>query len=774
MPTASTRLITLGAVRVSSASGEELQSVTAQPRRVALLSYLMLARPRGFHTRDQLLSLFWPEYDNQRARNALSQAVHFLRRSLGAEVILSGAEDRLRINPDLCWCDAIAFEAALSESRVHEAIELYGGPFFEGFHVSAAAPELDRWVDSERDRLGRQYGDALRQMANARSTAGDFSGAVAWHRKLAAHDPLSSRTALGLMQALVAAGEAESALQHARVFETLVRQELDSAPDAQFEEYVRSLRKRTAPAVPNDDPHRDAPARPSRAVVAGGVPTAGATSMEPVAGAARRQTRYVSLAVGLLTASLALAAIAASRRGRSVPRLQCVAVLPIQNLSRDSTLDSFAESMTVAMITELMRFPDPRVIPPASMAKLEGTRQSLPEIGKVLDCDGVVDASLTRNGPAVHVDVRLLYAPEDRHLWARPFENDTSRSLVLQRAVIEAVVQRVQSFVGRDASVTAQPSRRVDTLAYKLYLHGRDEFRSRSAPSLNLAVAAFKQAIDQDSTFAAAYAGVADAYGYMATQGFAKQSYLDSARLIAARALALDDKSSEAHTSMGWILASDRNWSRAEDEFNQALRLQPDNALAHHWYALLLVTLDRREEALAQIRLAKQLDPTSQVINGANMMIEFFNGVKLPLGNPGNVKTIADRTFPLWHSVHGVNLARRGRCGEAYDANRIAQELAPDNTLMMLGLVGVHLLCGDSARGHALMKEVERRPDAAHMAVYIATIYAYEHKPDIAFAWLDRAQWNLQTYYQLRVNSDLAPLRADPRFTQLLRRLKMP
>ena len=91
---------------------------------------------------------------------------------------------------------------------------------------------------------------------------------------------------------------------------------------------------------------------------------------------------------------------------------------------------------------------------------------------------------------------------------------------------------------------------------------------------------------------------------------------------------------------MGWIAASDGNWSRAEGEFKEAIRLQRDNALAHHWYALLLVTLDRREEALAEIGRAKQLDPTSQLINGANMMIEFYNGVKLPLGNPGNAKKI--------------------------------------------------------------------------------------------------------------------------------------
>ena len=771
-PAPSYRLITLGAVRVASASGEELQSVTAQPRRVALLSYLVLARPRGFHTRDRLLSLFWPDYDNQRARNALSQAVHFLRRSLGADVIVSGADDQLRISADALWCDAIAFEAALSEHRVHEAVALYGGPFFEGFHVSAAAPELDQWVDSERDRLARQYGEALRRLAEERSSVGDLAGAVAWHRKLAVHDPLSSRAALGLMQALVAVGEPQSALQHARIFETLVRQELDSAPDSQFEDFVRSLKRRPALAVPNDALSDVKPVQPDEVkALAGADAPRSPASFTP---ASHRRTRSTTLAAGLLAASLAIVALVASKRARTPPRLECIAVLPIRNISGDSTLGPLAKSMTDAMITELMRYPEPRVKPAFSVTKLESTRQSLPETGRTLDCDGIVDASLTRNGRAVHVDVGLLYAPDDRHLWGQPFENDTSRTLVLQRAVIEAVARRVQSFVGGNATVPAQPSRRVDTMAYRLYLSGRDEFRHRSDASLTESVGMFRQAIGQDSSFAAPYAGIADAYGYMGTNGFASQSYLDSARLIASRALALDDNSSEAHTSMGWILASDGDWARAEDEFKQALRLQPDNALAHHWYALLLVTLDRREEALAEIRRAKQLDPTSQVINGANMMIEFLNGVKLPLGNPGNPKTIADRTNPLWHAVYGVNLAKHRRCSEAYDENRTAQELAPDNTMMMISLVGVHLLCGDSTRGHALLAEIEHRPDAAHMAVYIATVYAYEHKPDVAFAWLDRAQWNLQTYYQLRVNPDLAPLRPDPRFAQLLHRLKMP
>ena len=442
-PAPTNRLTTLGAVRVSSASGEELQSVTAQPRRVALLSFLVFARPRGFHTRDQLLSLFSPEYDDQRARNALSQAVHFLRRSLGAEVIASGADDQLRINPNAAWCDAIAFEAAVREGRVAEAVELYGGPFFDGFHISAASPELDRWVDSERDRLGRQYGEALRRMADDRATAGDVAGAVVWHRKLAAHDPLSSRAALGLMQALVAVGEPQSALQHARIHEALVRQELDSAPDPQVEEFVRSLKRRAAPAMPNEGASSDEPTRP-RMVDAAPLATA-PRSPAPVAGDPHRRTRYATLAAGLLAASLAVAALGFEARSVGASTRVYRGTTHPEPLW-DSTLDSFAESMTVAMITELMRYSEPRVIPPASMTKLKGTRQSLPEIGKALDCDGVVDASLTRNAAAPCTSMCGYCTRQKIGTSGRsPSKNHTSRSLVLQRAVIEAVARRASS-----------------------------------------------------------------------------------------------------------------------------------------------------------------------------------------------------------------------------------------------------------------------------------------------------------------------------------------
>src|SRR4051812_18415870 len=181
------RLITLGRVSCTKYDSE-LTSLTAQPRRVMLLVYLALAEPRGFQSRDRLLSLFWPEHDEARARNALSQAVHFLRRSLSADALVNGSDDLLRLHPDAVWCDAVAFEAAMAAGRVEEAIALYHGPFLDGFHITAAAPELDQWAAAQRDRLGHLHQRALRLMAQRHEDAGDCASAVVWHRELVGVD----------------------------------------------------------------------------------------------------------------------------------------------------------------------------------------------------------------------------------------------------------------------------------------------------------------------------------------------------------------------------------------------------------------------------------------------------------------------------------------------------------------------------------------------------------------------------------------------------------
>ena len=767
------RLSTLG--RVECANGDrELSAVTAQPRRIALLIYLTVAEPRGAHSRDQLLALFWPDHDEQRARNALSQAVHFLRRSLSADTLLNSGDDQLRVNPESIWCDVLAFETALVAGRTAEAVELYRGPFLDGFHISSAAPEFDRWVDGERDRLGRLYAGALQTMARNCEAAGDVVSAVQWHRRLAAQDPLSSAGALGLIRALATAGDYTGALQHARVYETMSRAELDAPPDPAITTFVDDLRQRIASPRPNGDGAATiANAQSSGVDRPMHAPVAVKEEAAPKSVTTRRRSRRAMIAAGgLFAASLALVLIASRKRAEASPRIDCVAVLPMENLSRDPALDYFASGMTAAAITELGHYDGLEVKPRSTVLAFKGSTKPLPEIGRALNCAGVVQGNLTRTGNVAHVDAQIVYAPGDRVIWSDAFEDDTSSLLVLERRVINAIAQHVRA-LGTPAEI-APLRRRVEPRVYSLYMDGRDQFRRWNAASVHQAITLFQQVVDLDSTFAPAYAGLADAYGLTAWQGYGSSAFLDSARMLAARALAIDSLSSEAHATDGFILTSDGDWKGGEREFRRAIALDRNNALAHYWYAMLLAILNRKEAAFYEIDSASQLDGKSQAIYGARIVLNGFSGRQFRLGNPGEVKRMADPNHPGARAVHAIGLARKGRCAEAYSENQAAQELAPNNTIMLVGLIEVELACHDSARAKSLLAQVERRPDAPLMAVYIAMPYATNREPDSAFAWLRKSRWGIQTYWTLRTNRDLDPIRSDPRFGELLRQLRLP
>jgi len=210
-------LRTLGTLDLRAPDGSEVRSVLAQPRRIALLAYLALATPRGPHRRDRLLALFWPDQDQAHARNALSQAVFFLRSALGADTVVSRTADEVGLDLSTVWCDAIAFDEAFDARRYTDAFELYGGDLLAGFHVAGAAPEFAEWLDATRATYARKYASAMESVAVEREVAGDRAGAVVWRRRVATQDPLNSDAALQLMRALAAAGDPGAAIRHARV-----------------------------------------------------------------------------------------------------------------------------------------------------------------------------------------------------------------------------------------------------------------------------------------------------------------------------------------------------------------------------------------------------------------------------------------------------------------------------------------------------------------------------------------------------------------------------
>jgi DNA-binding SARP family transcriptional activator len=242
------RLFALGGFDVQDADGHAVGGVLSQPKRAALLAYLVLAQPRRPHPRDAIVALFWPELDDARARNALSQGIHFhfLRRALGNDTLIANDGDAMSVDFGRIWCDAIAFDEALQQGRTDEAVTLYKGNLLEGFHAGATA-DFERWLDGERDRFRGRYVDALSKVAQGLESAKHFASAAATWRRLAAHDPYNSIFALGLMRALAASGDPAGAVKHGRQHKALLRQELDVGVPPEIIRLIQDLQPTPTP-----------------------------------------------------------------------------------------------------------------------------------------------------------------------------------------------------------------------------------------------------------------------------------------------------------------------------------------------------------------------------------------------------------------------------------------------------------------------------------------------------------------------------------------------
>jgi TolB-like protein/DNA-binding SARP family transcriptional activator/Flp pilus assembly protein TadD len=782
MMTSILRLRTLGTLDLRAPDGSELRSVLAQPRRVALLAYLALATPRGPHRRDLLLALFWPDQDEAHARNALSQAVFFLRSALGADAVVSRTADEVGLDLNSVWCDAIAFDEAVDARRFMDAVELYRGDLLAGFHVAGAAPEFAEWLDATRATYAHRYQGAMQSIALEREAAGDRAGAVVWRKRVAAQDPLNSDAALQLMRALAAAGDPGAAIRHARVHETLLREELDAPPDARISQFVKMLQESpattvTSAPVPASSPvsERSVPA-PTAPPPESPIHSPSENASEPVR-SRRARWRYAGgTAMGVAGAALAVFAFT----HKTAPNVtsSCVAVIPLANYSGDRSQDDLADAVTDALITELARYQRLSVISRTSVAQYKATRKPLPEIARELGCNTVVEGSVVRDRNRVMVDAQLVNAVADRHLWAERYEREATDLPTLERDIADAIAMQLHAAErpdepGPDGAAHAS-ARRVDPIVYGLYLRGRNAALSRSPASLSQAIALYKEAIQRDSTFALGYAGLADAYRLAGGFGFMPEEFeKDSAPTMARAAVALDGRLSEAHTSLAATLTDAGDWLGAEREFRRALELAPSNALAHQWYAALLITLDRKQEALSEIRRARELDPLSQPIRGMTAMFETYVGIRSPTSPPLARSVVVDPNHPGTAAARSVNLARAGQCSEAGAENKRAQQLAPDENMMLISRVGVLLLCGDRSGAKSLLARVERRPQIDQQGVYVAEIHAKLGQTDSAFAWLGRTHWGMANRMHLRIDRELKPLRTDPRYQELLRKQNM-
>ena len=226
--------------------GHALSGALAQPRRLAVLAMLARGGPAGV-PRDRLISTLWPDVEEERARHTLNQTLYAIRREIGDDEVIVGMRE-LRLNTERLAIDVVDFQTAVVERDLQRAAEVYEGPFLDGFHLPGA-DEFERWSERERSSLDQMYTTVLEQVARDATARGDHGRAAGWWRTRAAHDPLDARVAIALMQSLDAAGERLAAIQHARVYELLIDEELSLPPDAEVVRYAEALRRQQVAAA---------------------------------------------------------------------------------------------------------------------------------------------------------------------------------------------------------------------------------------------------------------------------------------------------------------------------------------------------------------------------------------------------------------------------------------------------------------------------------------------------------------------------------------------
>ena len=337
--------------------------------------------------------------------------------------------------------------------------------------------------------------------------------------------------------------------------------------------------------------------------------------------ATRRRSPRVRIAI--VAAAVAAAAIAiAADVGRSrswiasrwgaPPQISSLAVIPLENLSRDPDEEYFADGMTDALITDLAKMGSLRVTSRTSVMRYKGTNKSVAEIGRELHVDAVVEGTVAHAGTRVRITAQLIQVSTDMHLWAESYERDVSEVLDLQSAVATDIARRINAVVKPlDRAQTVDPE------AYGLFLKGRYFFYQYTTEGWQKAIEHFAHAIARDPKFAPAYSGLADAYLVAgAYSAIPADEALGRGKAAAATALELDDTLASAHyalaTAYTWF---DWDWGKAEREFRRALALSPNDSLGRNWYGGYLSLRGRHEEAIEEHERAIELDPLSLIAN---------------------------------------------------------------------------------------------------------------------------------------------------------------
>ena len=453
-----------------------------------------------------------------------------------------------------------------------------------------------------------------------------------------------------------------------------------------------------------------------------------------------------------------------------------IAVLPLENLSHDPDNVYFAEGMQDEILARLSKIADLKVISRTSTQKYKSAPDNLREIAKQLGVGNVLEGSVQKSGDAVRVNVQLINALNDAHLWGDVYERKLTDIFAVESDIAKTIADTLQAkLTGAEKQlIAAQPT--TDLTAYELYLKGRSLWSKRGGENLRQAIGFYEQAIARDPKYALAYSGLAEAYVLLpAYTTTAPQDAYPTAKAAALKALQLDEKLAEAHTALGLLLCiGDLDMAGSISEFQRAIALNPNYATAHHWYGNgPLLALGRFEEAIAEGKRAIELDPLSPIIN-ADLGQNLYAARRYDEAIAQLRKTLEiDPTFYYAHYNLGMALQRKGDVPAAIAEYTKAQQLSDDLFVQVL-LAAAKAQSGDKDAAIQMLAELEELSQHRYVPEYPRTLlYLSLGNRDEAIRRLEQAIADHESLTITMIKDDpkLDPLRGDPRFEALVQKV---
>lgn len=763
----------LGAFRIS-VDGAAVDERLWTRRKAKTLVKLLALQPNHQLHREQLIEYMWPEQEADSAINNLHKTIHAARRALEPD-LKAGADSRFIITqdqlvslraPGAVWVDVEEFElranTALKSSATADgeaALEIYGGDLL-------GEDLYEDWAAVRREKLRMLHEQLLLHLAQLYKFSGDFQLSIERHNQLLTVNSVNEDAHRNLIRLYVAMGNRHQAMQQYQVCRDALRRELDVDPEpatVKLYEQIASSSDGADSGLLTDFANGNLTVTPSRDYSI-------SQKVRPETAVRRKSWGMGWIVVAVVVLIAGIATYFFNKREATIDSL---VVLPFENRSDDGELDYLSDGITESIINNLTQLSSLRVMARTTAFRYKSQVGDPLTIGHFLKVKAVLTGKIQQRGDTLTVQADLISVSDGAQIWGDQYSLKSSDVFTIQQQISREITEKLRLKLTSEQEQRLVTGKAVDPEAYRHYLRGRYYWNRRTSFEINKAIKEFQQAIAIDPTYALAHSGLADAYVSLSNSELPPNEAIPLAKAAAMKALELDDKLAEAHTSLAAVKwRYDWDWDGADREFKRAIELNPNYPTARQWYGLFLIYRKNFDAGRAELLKAQQLDPLSLAIN-ANVGLSYYFERRYDDAIKHLRSTLEmDRYFPYGHFFLGWALEQKGNFIEAENAFQRAAEI--DRTPVTQAYLAHGLaLSGKRSDAEKYLAELQKKSSVSYVSpYYLAVISIGLGEDEKALEFLqsclaDRSE----SMVLLGVEPKFDRLRSMKRFNQIIQQI---